>query len=75
MEVRFEDFEKDPMGTVQEMYRRLSIGGFEEARSSMEKYVKGHKGFKKNKYSYSDRTVRLVEDNWSGALERWGYRL
>lgn len=75
VEVRFEDFEKDPMGAVQEMYRRLSIGGFEEARSSMEKYVTGHKGFRKNKYSYSDRTVRLVEDNWSGALERWGYRL
>lgn len=75
IEVRFEDFEKDPMAMAQEIYRSLSISGFEEARSGMEKYVTGHKGFKKNKYRYSDRTVSLVEENWRPALEKWGYSL
>lgn len=74
-EVRFEDFEKDPMEVVRDIYRNLSISGFEEARGSMEKYVTGHKGFRKNKYSYSDRTVALVEKNWSEAIDKWGYRL
>ena len=74
-EVRFEDFEKDPLGMAQEIYGRLSISGFEEARSGMEKYVIGHRGFKKNRYGYSDRTRELVEKNWSDALDKWGYKI
>ena len=75
VEVRFEDFEKDPLGMAQEIYGRLSVSGFEYARSGMEKYVLGHKSFKKNRYNYSERTVRLVEQNWNKALEKWDYRL
>lgn len=75
VEVRFEDFEKDPLGMAQEIYGRLSVSGFENARSGMEKYVLGHKSFKKNRYNYSERTVRLVEQNWNKALEKWDYRL
>ena len=75
VEVRFEDFEKDPMGMAQEIYGRLSISGFEEARNGMAKYVIGHRGFKKNRYGYSDRTRELVENNWSDALDKWGYKI
>ena len=75
VEVRFEDFEKDPLGMAQEIYGRLSVSGFENARSGMEKYVLGHNSFKKNRYNYSERTVRLVEQNWNKALEKWDYRL
>lgn len=75
VEVRFEDFEKDPLEMVREMYGKLSIGGFEEARGGMEKYVIGHKGFKKNRYSYSSSTIELVEKHWSEAIKKWGYSL
>lgn len=75
VEVRFEDFEKDPVAMAQEMYSRLSISGFEGARSGMEKYVIDHKGFKKNRYRYSDRTVELVEKNWADAIAKWGYTI
>ncbi len=75
VEIRFEDFEADPLNVTEETYRKLSLGGFEDARENMEKYLSGRKGFKKNKYSYSDRTVKLVEENWEAALKKWGYSL
>ena len=75
VEVKFEDFEKDPVGMASQIYSSLSLGGFEEARSGMEKYVTGHKGFKKNRYSYSGRTVELVSENWHEAVEKWGYTI
>lgn len=73
--MRFEEFERDPLAVAGNIYTKLSISGFEEARSGMEKYVRGHKGFKKNRYGYSEKTVSLVESHWSAALEKWGYKL
>ena len=75
MEVKFEDFEADAMGMTETIYKSLSIPGFAEARSDIEKYVGGKKGYKKNKYKYDDRTIRLVEENWDFALKQWDYNL
>ena len=75
VEVRFEDYEKDAFDLTQEIYRKLSIPGFEEARADIEAYVNKKKGYKKNKYQYKPETVELVEKNWSFALEQWDYKL
>lgn len=75
IEVKFEDFEADAMGLTELVYNKLSIPGFTEARTDIEKYVGGKKGYKKNKYKYDERTVRLVQENWKFALEQWKYEL
>ena len=75
IEVKFEDFEADAMGMTEHIYQALSLPGFPESRKDIEKYVGGKKGYKKNKYKYDDRTVRLVQDNWGFALEQWKYEL
>ena len=75
IEVKFEDFEADAMGMTETIYKSLSIPGFAEARSDIEKYVGGKKGYKKNKYKYDDRTIQLVEKNWDFALKQWDYKL
>ncbi len=33
------------------------------------------KDYKKNRYEYEDRTVKIVEENWDMALKDWGYNL
>ncbi|MCD8292687.1 MAG: sulfotransferase [Prevotellaceae bacterium] len=75
VEVKFEDFEADAMAMTQYIYEALGIPGYSEARAAIEAYVGGKKGYKKNKYKYNDRTVRLVEENWPFALEQWNYKL
>ena len=42
---------------------------------AISQYIGGKKGYKKNKYKYDDRTVRLVEENWKFALDQWGYSI
>ena len=49
--------------------------GFEAAAPAISQYIGGKKGYKKNKYKYDDRTVRLVEENWKFALDQWGYSI
>ena len=73
VEIKFEDFEADALNLTQQIYRSLSIDGFDEARPAIEAYLDKKKGYKKNNYKYDDRTRALVEDNWGFALEKWGY--
>lgn len=75
IEVKFEDFEADPTGMTEEIYRALSLPGWAEARTAVEQYVGSKRGYKKNKYQYAERTRRLVEENWGEALRDWGYSL
>ncbi len=75
VEVKFEDFEADAVAMTRHIYQTLAIPGFEEAFPAISKYVGEKKAYKKNKYIYDARTVRLVEKHWSFALAQWGYSL
>ena len=75
IEVKFEDFEADAMGMTEKIYHTLNLPGLDEARPAIEAYVGGKKGYKKNKYKYDERTVKLVQDNWGFALQDWDYHL
>lgn len=75
VEVRFEDFEADAVGQTRRIYEELSLPGFDTVLPDIEKYVGGKKGYRKNKYKYDERTVRLVNDNWGFALEQWKYEI
>lgn len=75
IEVRFEDFEADPMLFTETIYRTLDLGDFARVRPLMEKYIHQKQGFRKNRYQYDPRTIELVEKHWSEALTEWNYKL
>lgn len=72
-EVRFEDIEQDALAITEDIYRKLGIPGWEEAKPAIKKYIESKKGYKKNKYQYDPRTVRLVNEHWAEALDDWEY--
>lgn len=72
-EVRFEDIEQNALAITEDMYRKLAIPGWEEAKPAIEKYILSKKGYKKNKYQYNPRTIQLVNEHWGEALDEWGY--
>ncbi|MEG1648548.1 MAG: sulfotransferase [Rikenellaceae bacterium] len=75
IEIKFEDFESDPIEATKRIYNTLSLKGFEDALPAMEKYVGKKKGYKKNSYDYAPSTRKIVEDNWSKALTDWNYKI
>lgn len=75
MEVKFEDFEANAFEITKEIYKKLNIPGFDAAKADIEKYLGKKKGYKKNKYQYDERTVKIVEEKWKFALDKWGYSL
>ena len=72
-EVKFEDIEHDALYIVKDIYEKLDIPGWEDARADIEKYIAGKRGYKKNKYQYDPRTVQLVNEYWGEVLDEWGY--
>ena len=75
IEVRFEDFEHDPLAKAEEIYDHLKLGDFQAVRPLMAAYVGEKKGFKKNKYQYDEHTVSTVNEHWHKAVEQWGYEM
>lgn len=73
VEVRFEDYEADTLRQTEAIYRSLSLECSDEARRDMQEYLNRRKGYHKNEYKYDKRTIGLVNDNWSDAIEKWQY--
>lgn len=72
-EIKFEEFEKDPLPILKKMYETLELSGFEEAFPSIKDYWESLAGYKKNKFEYSDRLVKKVNDNLGFYFEHYGY--
>lgn len=73
VEVRYEDFVKAPMAGLEEIYERLALPGFEEARPHFEAYAASQSGYRKNTYSLPAETIEQIGERWRFAVETWGY--
>ncbi|MDX1487876.1 MAG: sulfotransferase [Acidiferrobacterales bacterium] len=73
IEVRFEDFETDPLGELARIYDTLALGDFDADRSSFEAYLSQLRGYRKNRYDFKPQDIERVEDRWASFIKRWGY--
>lgn len=72
-EIRFEDFEKAPLDTLEQIYANLELENFEQARSQFEPYLKGLQDYRKNRYAFDAKLTHQVEHNWAALIQQWGY--
>ena len=73
VEVRFEEFEKEPLAVLERIYRELRLPGFGKARDRFEKYIASQGSYEKNRYAVSRETVDRITRSWRFAIERLGY--
>ena len=75
VEVKFEEFEREPMEMTEAIYQQLDLPGFAESKDRIFKYIHLKDGYSKNHYKYDDNTLKTVEENWGMALKAWNYSL
>ena len=73
-DVRFDELESDPVGTIKDIYDQLSLEGYAGIKPKLDQYVASLSGYKKNKFtSLDDATRELVAKHWKRSFETGNY--
>ncbi|MGF1534988.1 MAG: sulfotransferase [Elainellaceae cyanobacterium] len=73
VELRFEDFEQDPVGHVEAIYRQLGLGEFDAVRDRFVQYLEANRRYRKNQYRFPPEDNQRVYACWQTFIDRWGY--
>jgi hypothetical protein len=73
VDLAYEDLDRDPLGVVETVYRRLELSGFEAAKPAFSSYLASVTGFEKNRFAYSEEAAAKVEARLGAFLKTWGY--
>ena len=74
VELRYEDFVKDPVAAMRDIYRRLDIPNFEAAEAPMREFLAERSEHKVSRYEMPDDLKRKVIDRLKPYIDRFGYR-
>jgi hypothetical protein len=74
IEVKYEDFIKDPIKGLYDIYQTLNLVGFDETLSSFNSYLDSIKKYKRNKHTMDETTRIKIKQRWKLTFEKWGYK-
>jgi hypothetical protein len=76
VEVSFDDMEKDSYGQIENMYAKLDLPNFDQAKPFIEEYLNSVKNYKKNKFrNLRPDMQERINKEWKFAFEEWGYSI
>lgn len=67
--VRFEDLERDPAGTVRDLYRQLDLPFSAELRARIDAFCRANRGYRKNRYDLTEEQRETILRGLAGAGE------
>lgn len=73
VEVRFDDLERDPLGTLRRIYTSLGLEGHDVAEPAFRAYVSSQQAYRKNDFRLSAEDRAKVERHWGFAFDALGY--
>lgn len=73
IELRFEEFETDPVAHIQQIYQALGIDGFDDAKPAFAAYLEANQRYRKNRYQFPDADNARVYQHWHRWIDRWSY--
>lgn len=73
VEIRYEDFVKEPLKTVEMIYSKFKINSFEKARPFFEKYIRKHENYKRNYYEINEKIKERIYKEWGFVFKELGY--
>ncbi len=74
VEMRYEDFVKDPVASMRDIYRRLDIPGFAQAETPMREFLAERSEHKVSRYDLPLPLKRKVVERLKPYIDRFGYR-
>jgi hypothetical protein len=75
LELRFEDFEKNPVEEIKKIYENLLKENFETVKPSFENYFESISDYWKNKYKVKKSVLESVMKEWEPFMELYRYEV
>ncbi|MFN0195137.1 MAG: sulfotransferase family protein [Planctomycetaceae bacterium] len=72
-EIRYEDYERDPLGELRKIYEALDLPDFDKLEAKLKPTMTELREYKKNKFRYSDEMKRRMYETLKPIFERFGY--
>jgi hypothetical protein len=72
-EIRFEEFEQNPLVELEKIYGKLGLSDFDRAKRHFSKYANKQRKYKKNKHNISERELKAIQKEWKFTLDKWKY--
>ncbi len=73
VEISHEEMVARPVETMQEIYRRLDLGDFEQVRSGMERYARSVADYRTNEYEFDPGAIEAVREALGFTIDAWGH--
>lgn len=73
IELRFEDFEADPIGSARQIYAKFNYADFDAARPHLQSYLDEQADYRKSDYDLDDAMRQELREKWGFVFEAFGY--
>jgi hypothetical protein len=73
IEIRYEDYLKNPARQLKDIYATLKLSGYTNAKPAFSTYIASQDKVKYDQYTISDTVKKKVEKEWGFALKEFGY--
>lgn len=75
IEIKFEEFERNNLFHLKEIYDRFGLESWEEAERHFKAYAVTQRNYQKNKYKISNAELDILKSEWGFALEKLNYTI
>jgi len=75
LEMKYEEFIKDPMRYMEQIYTDLGIEGFEEQKGAFKAYIDAQEGYKTNGYKIDTVNKRRLNKRLFFLFKKFGYNM
>ena len=74
-ELSYEELVENPLVILEQLYRTLHMGDFNQVYKCIESYQEKHKDYKTNEYSLSKREITEINSSWGYWIKQQGYKI
>jgi hypothetical protein len=75
IEISYNELEKNPIDTLNEIYTALNIDNYDIALKNFEAYVDKLKSYKKNRHKIKKSQLDLLIKEWGFTMEKYNYSI
>ena len=73
VEIKYEEFIKDPLAVLKQVYEQLNLDGFEKAKEHIKKELESYSNYQKNVFETDQEIKDKIIERWRFAFDEFNY--